>query len=123
MYIVNEMFSILECEVNPSPGRCSDSEKRTFWTYSSKTSNCEQTTGCYSLSDRNVFLTRSACRRNCVISRPNNNAPPNIIPVVPVINPANVTSRPIDVAYTVNNGMFLTHTVSSVPTVLVSFEI
>lgn len=92
-----------DCDVNPSPGLCSDSEKRTFWTYSSKTSGCTQITGCYTLSDRNVFLTRMACRRNCVINRPNNNAPPEIIPAV---SPPNVTTLPAESGYKVNVGMY-----------------
>lgn len=95
------VFVITDCGVNPSPGLCQDSEKRTFWTFSSKTSSCMQITGCYTLSDRNVFLTRIACRRNCVLNKPGN-LKPVPLPDVPVINPANVTSRPIDIAYKVN---------------------
>lgn len=41
------------------------SEQQTFWTFSQKTGTCVQLTGCYTIRDRNVWLTRQMCRNNC----------------------------------------------------------
>lgn len=58
----------IECQINPSPGRCLESQQKTFWTFSSKTSACTRITGCYNIRDRNTWLTREACQSGCIIN-------------------------------------------------------
>ncbi|XP_060599372.1 uncharacterized protein LOC132752976 [Ruditapes philippinarum] len=87
----------LDCEVNPSPGLCQESEKRAYYSYSSKTNTCIQIHGCYSLSDRNIFLTRGRCRSVCIINRPSNGPLPTIIPGIPETLPA--STPPAEVGY------------------------
>ena len=56
-----------ECKVNPSPGVCTPNERRHFYSYSTKSSSCVRIYGCFSIRDRNVFLTRDGCRKDCLI--------------------------------------------------------
>ena len=60
-------YIISECFINPSPGRCAPSQRRRFYSYSSKTRRCEEIMGCYSVRDRNVFLSRGGCSRVCAV--------------------------------------------------------
>ncbi|KAL4222804.1 hypothetical protein ACF0H5_018844 [Mactra antiquata] len=75
-----------QCYINPTPGRCRDSEKRNYWSYSSKTMSCTRIFGCYSIRDRNIFLRRDACQRTCI---PNLPPPISTTPIVPIsqVNP------------------------------------
>ena len=54
-----------ECYIIPSPGRCSQSQRRNFFTYSPKVNRCVRLRGCYSVKDRNVFLSNEGCDRTC----------------------------------------------------------
>ena len=54
--------------MNPSQGICSANQRRSYYSYSSKTGVCEEIYGCYSIRDRNVFLTRDGCRQNCFVN-------------------------------------------------------
>ncbi|KAH3719802.1 hypothetical protein DPMN_062676 [Dreissena polymorpha] len=56
-----------ECSVNPSPDVCKESQMADYYTYSSKSDSCVRIRGCYSIYDRNVFLSRDDCRRGCFI--------------------------------------------------------
>lgn len=58
--------NVSECRLNPTPGVCRESEHRDFWTFSQKTGTCVQITGCYTIRDRNIWLTRQMCRNNCI---------------------------------------------------------
>ena len=64
--------SFTECYLNPTPGRCRETEKRSFYSYSSKTMSCTRLYGCYSIRDRNVFLSESSCTKACL---------PNVLPI------------------------------------------
>ena len=55
-----------ECRLNPTPGVCRESERRLYWTFSQKTGTCVQLIGCYTIRDRNVWLTRPMCRNYCI---------------------------------------------------------
>ena len=61
-------FTFPECHINPSPGRCLESQQKTFWTFSSKTSACTRVTGCYSIRDRNTWMTRAGCESGCIVN-------------------------------------------------------
>ena len=70
---------ISECYVIPAQGRCRESEKTNYWSYSPKINACAQIYGCYSFRDRNVFLTRPVCDQTCgvdgsssLLTMPNN---------------------------------------------------
>ncbi|KAH3719803.1 hypothetical protein DPMN_062677 [Dreissena polymorpha] len=56
-----------ECRVVPSPGRCTEQERSNYFSYSTKTHTCTEIYGCYSLQDRNVFLTAIGCLRECLL--------------------------------------------------------
>ena len=65
LFLFTILFYHTECYIHPSQGRCRDEEKRTFFTYSTKTSTCVEIYGCYGIRDRNVFLTAVGCRQAC----------------------------------------------------------
>ncbi|KAH3719808.1 hypothetical protein DPMN_062683 [Dreissena polymorpha] len=52
------------------PGMCQPENKRTFWSFSQKTGSCVQITGCYTVKDRNVWLSRDMCRNRCLEHKP-----------------------------------------------------
>ncbi|KAH3719805.1 hypothetical protein DPMN_062680 [Dreissena polymorpha] len=51
--------------INPTPGLCLDSQRKTFWTFSTKTNSCTRITGCFDIHDRNTWLTQVGCEKNC----------------------------------------------------------
>ena len=51
--------------MSASPGRCATSDQRQYYTFTSKTGNCQPLYGCYSYSDRNVFLSMEGCNGAC----------------------------------------------------------
>lgn len=59
------LYMFTECYIHPAQGRCADNERRTYYTFSTKTSTCVEIYGCYGIRDRNVFLTRKGCRQAC----------------------------------------------------------
>lgn len=66
VWLETKVFCFPECRLNPTPGVCRDSERQMYWTFSQKTGTCVQLTGCYTIRDRNVWLTRQMCRNNCI---------------------------------------------------------
>ena len=72
MIPISKLFTltIVECQVVPSAGRCRENQSRRFWSYSSKIGSCTELFGCYGIRDRNVFLTRQGCERNCYSTGP-----------------------------------------------------
>ena len=66
----NVFFPSTECKINPSPGRCSENEKRTFYSFSNKVGGCVEIYGCYTINDRNVWYTRHGCKRSCLVPKP-----------------------------------------------------
>lgn len=74
--ISHVITNTLDCRVVPSPGRCAQAEKRTFWSYSTKIGACTELYGCYGIRDRNVFQSRAFCERSCFTTG-NNDATSN----------------------------------------------
>ena len=71
LYTLSEcFFPSTECKINPSPGRCSENEKRTFYSFSNKVGGCVEIYGCYTINDRNVWYTRHGCKRSCLVPKP-----------------------------------------------------
>lgn len=58
-------FFFAECLINPTPGICLENQRKTFWTFSTKTNSCTRITGCFDIHDRNTWLTLNGCRNNC----------------------------------------------------------
>lgn len=61
-------YSVSECKLIPSPGRCLDSQKKSVWTYSDKLGICVEITGCYDFHDRNVWRSVRACNERCHVN-------------------------------------------------------
>lgn len=51
--------------INPTPGFCLENQRKTFWTFSTKTNSCTRIMGCFDIHDRNTWLSLDGCRRNC----------------------------------------------------------
>jgi len=65
MYRIVVLLS--ECRINPSPDVCRQNQEREYYTFSSKSNTCVRISGCFSIYDRNVFLTRGDCNNKCFV--------------------------------------------------------
>jgi hypothetical protein len=72
------VIHVLGCQLNPIPGRCTESQKRSFYTFSKKAGGCVEIYGCYTINDRNVWYTRNGCRSGCLIPKTGSGTLPDV---------------------------------------------